>query len=541
MKFTKVRLTIISALVCSALAAVPVSASGPNPMPSWMNNAVIYEVNVRQFSDDSSFASLQAQLPRLHDLGVNVLWLMPIHPISQAGRLGSLGSYYAVKDYKAVNPEFGTSQDFANFMSAAHDLDFKVVLDWVANHTGRDNVWITAENHDWFNWENGELVGPNGWNDVADLNFDNADMRAAMIDAMKYWVTEYGVDGFRCDYAAGVPDDFWQDAIAQLNQIKPVFMLAENEDAAQLSNAFDANYGWTFKDKFNSIASNRTGFAGLDWLVTQRIANNPSGTTQLMFITNHDENSWNGTEYERLGSLVKMMTVLYFTLPGVPLVYTGQEISMNHALAFFDKDPVDWNAGKDNVLLRKMIALKRTSSALNAGSDAGSYERIATGNSQVYAFARQSSSGPANRVVVIANSSALAQTVVIPMGSKAASYREVLTNTLIAIPSSYRITIPANGYRVFTSDLVGGTTVPVTGMKLSKSSIVLKVGAKARISASLTPGFPSNATVTWSSSNPKIATVSSTGLITAKKRGAVTVVAKSSNRRVKASVRVTVR
>ena len=541
MKFNKVRISVISALLCCALAAVPVKASGPNSTPQWIDNAVIYEVNVRQFSEDSSFASLQAQLPRLRDLGVNVLWLMPIHPISQVGRLGSLGSYYAVKDYKAVNPEFGTNEDFANFMSAAHNQGFKVVLDWVANHTGRDNVWITEENHDWFNWENGELVGPNGWNDVADLNFENADMRAAMIDAMKYWVTEYGVDGFRCDYAAGVPDDFWQDAIAQLNQIKPVFMLAENEDTAQLTNAFDANYGWTFKDKFNSIASNRTGFAGLDWLVTERIANNPSGTTQLMFITNHDENSWNGTEYERLGSLVKMMTVLYFTLPGVPLVYTGQEISMNRALAFFDKDPVDWNSGKDNVLLRKMISLKRNSSALNVGANAGHYERIATGNSQVYAFARTSVSGPANRVVVVANSSALAQTVVIPMGSKAASYREALTNTLISIPSSYRITIPANGYRVFTTDLAGGINVRVTGIKLSQSSLVLKVGKKARIAAYLTPGFPSNATVTWSSSNPRVATVSSTGLITAKKRGVVTVVAKTSSRLVKASLKVTIR
>ncbi|MEY4323004.1 MAG: hypothetical protein RL410_785 [Actinomycetota bacterium] len=536
------RIFAIAAALSLTLVNAPQSqASGTHAMPEWMNSAVVYEVNVRQFSADGTFAAVEAQLPRLKALGVDVLWLMPIYPISVEGRIETLGSYYAVANYTGINSEFGDASDLHSLINAAHEQGFKVVLDWVANHTGLDNVWIAAHRADgWFAEENGQLVHPNGWNDVAQLNYNNADMRAAMIDAMKYWVDNFEVDGFRCDYATGVPKSFWEDASAQLNADKPLFMLAEDEmNSDFLDSAFDANYGWTFKDSFNSLASLGFGVGGLDALVQNRLTAEPVDSAPLLFITNHDENSWNGTEYDRLGPDVKVMTVLYFTLPGIPLVYNGQEVSFNRALAFFTKDEIDWT-GKANSALKRMIELKHSNSALNVGVAPGSYRRIQPkiANSSVMAFVRTKGD---DKVLVIANVSGLSQTVTFNTGTAAGAYREVMLNTLFNVPSTLTITIPPNGYRVFSSQRAGGKTVAVTSMKTSSSTLSIKVGKSARVTVTLTPSFVSNPTVTWKSSNSKIATVSSSGLIVGKKRGSATITVKSSNPAVKRTIRVTVR
>ncbi len=525
-----------------SLAVSPASqASGGHSMPEWMDSAVVYEVNVRQFSHDGTFAAVEAQLPRLKTLGVDVLWLMPIYPISQTGRLGSLGSYYAVADYTGINSEYGDAADLHSLIDVAHEQGFKVVLDWVANHTGLDHVWLSAHRNDgWFVEQNGDLVHPNGWNDVAQLNYDNADMRAAMIDAMQYWVDIFDVDGFRCDYATGVPKSFWEAASAQINSNKQLFMLAEDEmNGDFLDQAFDANYGWSFKDSFNSLAGLGFGVGGLDALVQNRLLNDPSDSAPLLFITNHDENSWNGTEYERLGADVKVMTVLYFTLPGIPLVYNGQEVSFNRALAFFDKDEIDWS-GKANTALKRMIELKRSNSALDVGVASGTYTRLqpSVANSSVLAFVRAKGN---DRVFVAANISGMAQTVTLNVGANSGAYREVMLNTLFTMPRSLTITIPANGYRVFSSKTAGGKTVAVSSMKTSVSKVTVRVGKSARVAVTLSPSFVSNPALTWSSSNSKVATVSSSGVIVGKRRGVASIVVKSSNRAVKRTIQVTVR
>jgi glycosidase len=524
-----------------ALLNVPAQASGGRAMPQWMDSAVVYEVNVRQFSEAGSFAAVESQLPRLKTLGVDVLWLMPIYPISVEGRIETLGSYYAVADYKGINSEFGNAADLHSLINAAHEQGFKVILDWVANHTGLDNVWLNQHRDDgWYVLQDGQLVHPNGWNDVAQLNYDNSDMRAAMIDAMQYWVDTFEVDGFRCDYATGVPQSFWEEASAQLNSTKPLFMLAEDEmNSGFLDQAFDANYGWTFKDKFNSLAGLGVGVGGLDALVSGRLNEYPVDSAPLLFITNHDENSWNGTEYDRLGADVKVMTVLYFSLPGIPLVYNGQEVSFNRALAFFTKDEIDWT-GKANTVLKRMIELKHENSALNVGTAPGTYQRIqpTAANSSVLSFVRTKGD---DRVLVIANVSSLAQTVTLNVGAAAGSYREVMLNTLFNVPSKLTLTIPPNGYRVLSSQLEGGNTVAVSSMKVAKSAVTIKVGKSTRVGVTLSPAFPSNPTLTWKSANSKVATVSSSGLIVGKKRGSTTITVQSSNKSVKKTIKVSVR
>ena len=211
------------------------------------------EVNVRQYTKEGTFAAFEQHLPRLKELGVDVLWFMPIHPISEKNRKGTLGSYYAVKDYKGINPEYGTKEDFKRLVDKAHEAGFKVILDWVANHTGCDNVWL-SDHPDWYvKDEAGNPKSPYDWTDTYELNYDNKDMRAAMTDALKYWVTDFNIDGYRCDMAHEVPTDFWNDVRPALDSIKPVFMLAESENYDLLEHAFDANYSWELMHMMSDV------------------------------------------------------------------------------------------------------------------------------------------------------------------------------------------------------------------------------------------------------------------------------------------------
>jgi glycosidase len=264
----------------------------------------VYEVNVRQYSSNSKLASVTSDIPRLKSLGVDVLWLMPIYPIGVTNRLGSLGSPYSIKDYKKVNPEFGTAADLKALVKAAHKAGMHVILDWVANHTAWDNAWVT--NHpDWYTQVNGQIISPagTGWNDVADLNYDNQDMRAAMISSMKYWVTNFDVDGFRCDAAGMVPQDFWEQATTELAKSKKLFMLAEDgSSSGLLQNAFNANYSWSLLGNLKTLASGYGSQTQIENLMDQESYSYPTGTFPLNFITNHDENSWNGTAKEFYGS-----------------------------------------------------------------------------------------------------------------------------------------------------------------------------------------------------------------------------------------------
>lgn len=402
----------IFAAILGVLTAMTGWSQQPEPTkvkhPDWSRNAVIYEVNVRQYTPEGTFKAFMQHLPRLKDLGVDILWLMPIHPISEDGRKGELGSYYAVRDYKAVNPEFGTMDDMRELVKAAHDLGMKVIIDWVPNHSGRDNAWVD-QHPDWYaRNDQGEMYGPFDWTDVYQFDYTNPDLRRAMTDAMAYWLREADIDGFRCDVAGMVPVDFWNDNRKALEAVKPeIFMLAEAPDAPLLEEAFDMDYNWPMKDLFSAIAatSGQYSFAGQDGqvktfpethaadiytLLGKQYAEYPLGSYMMNMITNHDLNSWEGTEFQRLGNLQGAFAVLTYTLPGMPLIYTGQEVGLDRAFEFFKKDAApDWNGGKDYTAFYKTLnALRHARTELSSSAADSPVVPLPTASADVLAFRR---------------------------------------------------------------------------------------------------------------------------------------------------------
>jgi glycosidase len=341
------------------------------PYPDWVKNSVIYEINTRQYSPEGTFKALEADLPRIKELGIDILWLMPIYPIGEENRKfpvganSSLGSYYSIRDYKAVNPEFGTAEDFKNLVTKAHEMGFKVIIDWVANHTARDNGWIT-EHPDWYKKDaKGNIATPFDWTDCAQLDYSKKDLRKAMVEAMKFWVKDFDIDGFRCDMAGLVPSDFWENARAELQSVKPLFMLAENEDKPELCNmAFDANYGWEMHHLMTAITQGKQKAGAILNLQSKIDSGLPKRSFKLNFITNHDENSWNGTAKEKFGNGEKGCAVLTYTLPGMPLIYNGQEAGMTKRLRFFAKDTINWSDTKMIPLYKKLNDLKHRNQAL---------------------------------------------------------------------------------------------------------------------------------------------------------------------------------
>lgn len=336
--------------------------------PEWSKDAVIYEVNTRQFTPEGTFSAFAKHLPRLQELGVEILWFMPVHPIGEVDRKGTLGSYYSIKDYKAVNPEFGTFEDFKMVVDEAHKLGIKVIIDWVANHTSRDAVW-TTEHPEWYIIDSvtSKPVAPFDWTDVAKLDYSKTDMREAMAEAMLYWVKEAGIDGFRCDVAAEVPVDFWESTVIRLREVQPeLFMLAEGESPELMHKAFNMYYSWTFHHIMNNMAQGKSNLDSLRSYLNKGMAKFPRNTVSMNFTSNHDENSWNGTEFERLGNHAKQMAALTFILPGMPLIYNGQEAGFNRRLQFFEKDSISWTGDKSyEEMYKKLISLKKENRALD--------------------------------------------------------------------------------------------------------------------------------------------------------------------------------
>ncbi|MDR7267688.1 glycosidase [Pelomonas saccharophila] len=375
------RRTVLTAAATLALPAMSATAAAPaKEMPHlpWTRQAVIYQINVRQFSPEGTFKAVQSDLQRLKRLGVDILWLMPIQPIGKLNRKGTLGSYYSISDYTAVNPEFGTLADAKALVAAAHQLGFKVILDWVANHTAWDHGWATAHK-DWYKLNaKGEIYAvtfnqgqpsEEHWDDVVALNYKAPGLRTAMIDAMKFWVRETGLDGFRCDVASLVPTDFWVRARKELDAIKPMFMLAES-DAIDLhtSGAFDMTYSWDLADQvFKKIGKGEAGAPLLrEWLAKQP-AGYPAHAYRMRFTSNHDFNSWHGTDADLYGDAYPALAVLSFTLPGMPLIYNGQESRLTKKLEFFEKDAIDWKTYELSEFYASLAALKHQHPALAAG------------------------------------------------------------------------------------------------------------------------------------------------------------------------------
>ena len=376
-------------------------------------NAVIYEANIRQYSPEGTFNAFTKDIPTLKELGVKIIWVMPINPISKIKRKAKgdlftseiedpaerekyLGSYYAVSDYKAINPEFGNLEDFKKLVHTAHENGIYVILDWVPNHTGWDHPWLT-EHPDFYSQNAaGEIIDPSnpetgesfGWTDTADLNYDNPAMREAMTKDLSYWVTEAQIDGYRMDVAHQVPVDFFEGLTEKLNQIKPVFMLAEAEQASLMEKAFDMHYAWELHHLMNDLSNGHRKIADLDAYLSKIDTVLQPDDITMNFITNHDENSWAGTLEERMPARKEIFTALTYTLPGMPLIYSGQEYDLNHRLKFFEKDSIPKTKGAYFELLTKLGALKNNNPALNGGKSASSYKRLKTDNPNVFSFKR---------------------------------------------------------------------------------------------------------------------------------------------------------
>lgn len=348
------------------------------------NQSVVYEMNIRQYTPQGTFAAAREQLPRLKELGVDVIWLMPIHEIGEKGRKGTLGSYYAIKDYKSVNPEFGTLEDFDAFLAAAHKLGLRLIIDCVANHTSPDCAWVTEKPADWYVRDSlGNTIVEYDWTDIAKLNYDNPDMREAVRDAMRYWL-DRGIDGFRCDMAYIVPQDFWTETISTLRSEygRELYFLAEGEEPWLHDAGFDASYAWRCHHLLNDIAQGKAGVGELRAYISEDAERFPSSACRLMFTSNHDENSWAGTEFERMGDAWKAMTVLCFTLPqSQPLVYTGQEVGWDKRFEFFEKDQSpDWQENNYTDFYKELIDIYHSNPALSAGDRGGDFTVISDEN-----------------------------------------------------------------------------------------------------------------------------------------------------------------
>lgn len=358
--------------------------------PSWSFDDTIYELNVRQFSEKGTFKAVTERVEELKNLGVDIIWIMPIHPIGQKNRKGMLGSYYAVKDYKAINPEFGTLEDFKKLVDTIHQHDMHVLLDWVANHTAWDHVWTQTNPEFYTKDSTGNFTPPvEDWSDVIDLDYDNQQMRNQMIDAMRYWVEEANIDGYRCDVAGMVPLEFWKSVRTKLDSIKPVFMLAEDE-SPEMHDAFDMTYGWELHHLMNDIAAGEKSAKDIWNYLEHDRSRFPNDAFRMNFITNHDENSWNGTIFERLGGGARTFATLLFTMEGMPLIYSGQEAGMKKRLAFFERDAINWS-DPDNfrTFYQKLTTLKGTNKALLNGDQGGSMRPVDDLNTdQAIAFTR---------------------------------------------------------------------------------------------------------------------------------------------------------
>jgi glycosidase len=417
--------------------------------PEWAKNATIYEVNVRQFSPEGTFKAFQAHLPRLKKMGVDILWLMPIHPIGEKNRKGSLGSYYAVRDYKGINPEFGSMQDFKNLISEAQKLGMHVIIDWVANHTSPDNVWVDQCHQNWYTLDSAGYLQPTigtDWWDVADLNYNNPEMRVEMIESMKFWLKEANIDGFRCDVADWVPVDFWNVARTELDKVKPVFMLAEAENPEHHKAAFDMSYGWEFHHIMNKIAKGEENVSSIHTYLKAQ-SKFPKEAYRMHFTSNHDENSWNGTEMERMGDARFALAVLAATFNGMPLVYNGQEASLSKRLRFFDKDTIVWNKLDLESFYTKLLNLNKTNQALWNGVHGGQIKIISSEtDSNIFAFVREKNN---QKVVCVFNLSKTKQNFSFNSDELVGKYTDLFSGKKVSLKSKGSMKLDPWAYKVF--------------------------------------------------------------------------------------------
>ncbi len=417
--------------------------------PQWSVNANIYEVNTRQFSPEGTFDAFAEHLDRLQDLGVDILWFMPIQPIGEKNRKGTLGSYYSIADYTAINPEFGTMADFKRVVDMAHERGMYVILDWVANHTAWDHYWTRTNPEFYSTDEEGNFHPPNeDWSDVLQLDYDNEDMRDAMIAEMRFWIEEIGLDGFRCDVADYVPTDFWVRARQELEEIKPIFMLAEAENPELHHHAFEAGYGWRLHHIMNAIALGEQSVEAIDtYFFVDNAGGFPQGSYKMYFITNHDENSWAGTEFDRLGDGVEAFAVFTASVPGMILLYNGQEAGFDRMLEFFEKDQIDWGDFRYHDFYKTLLELKRENKALWNGAFGGEMLRVHTNrDKEVFAFVREKEE---DKVFVVLNLSEKALHVHFEGDDFPGEYTELFSEKAFSFGRDAHMDLEPWSYHVF--------------------------------------------------------------------------------------------
>jgi glycosidase len=418
--------------------------------PEWSKSSVIYEVNIRQYTPEGTFKAFEQHLPRLKEMGVDILWLMPIHPIGVEKRKGSLGSYYSIKDYMGVNPEFGTMEDFKSLVKRVHELDMKVIIDWVPNHTSWDNPLIT-EHPDWYKTDSsGNIVSPNkDWSDVAHLNYDKPGLREYMKNALLFWVRETDIDGYRCDVAGNIPMDLWNSAVTELKTIKPIFMLAESEGPEMHDTAFDMTYSWDIHHLMNKIYKGEKTADRFDTLFAKETVDFASDAYRMRFTSNHDENSWNGTEFERMGEAAQTFAALTFVIPGMPLIYSGQEAAYNQRLKFFDKDTIEWGNYPYASFYTTLIRLKKENPALWNGMAGGELVKVPTNNDKlIYSFSREKDG---NRVFSVFNLSNQPQTVTLGKNNLKGTYKNIFSGVEETLGAEVSFEMKAWEFRIYVA------------------------------------------------------------------------------------------
>lgn len=444
------RLILLAVLGLGVISCTTQNTTKKMDLPSeWKHTTNIYEVNVRQYTKEGTFRAFEKEMPRLKEMGVKTLWFMPITPISQEVKKGSMGSQYAAHDYVSINPEFGNLNDFKHLVTEAHKLGFKVIIDWVANHTGWDHVWTKSHPEYYLKDTDGKFHIASGMDDIIELDYKNPEMRQAMIEAMKFWVREANIDGFRCDLASWVEVDFWEQARPEVEKIKPLFFIGEFDelDNPEYGKVFDASYSWTWMHKTEDYYKKNLPLSDLKDLL-QKYSAIGDNSMRAWFTTNHDENTWNGTEYEKYGLIAKPLAVFSATWNGIPLLYSGQELPNMKRLEFFEKDVIEWNGNNQMASFYKTLNhLKSSNPALRGGdSNVKTYLLKTSADDKILAYLRKNGK---DEVLVVLNMSKEGLKFTINDAQLFGSFKNVFANNMRDFSQDKGFTMLAGDYFVF--------------------------------------------------------------------------------------------
>ena len=459
MKITERFYTRIPVLLLAVLLATSCANKGSQPVsdinsaaissPEWMKDMVLYELNVRQFTDEGTFNAAVSHVERLKELGVDVIWFMPLHPIGMVNRKGPLGSYYSVADFMDVNPEFGTMEEFKELVDTIHKAGMHVIMDWVPNHSAWDNP-LATDHPDWYKKDNnGVFISPYDWTDVIQFDWDKEELQEYMLEALTFREREAGVDGYRVNQPNVTPADFWLRARIEMEKIKPVLMLAENEDRVEFfDNGYDMNYSWELHHLMNEVAQGKKRAGVLIDNLNKDLEKFPSDAMRMRFITNHDENSWAGTIEERMGDAGRAFAVFMYTIPGTPLIYNGQEAGLNKRLKFFERDPISWEVSPLTAFYTSLNNLKSDNPALYNGPWAGSFTPIAIdGEKDVIVYLREKDD---NQVLTMINFSTDMVSFKLYDSKLFGTYTDLFTGESIIVEENSVFDLGNWGYAVLT-------------------------------------------------------------------------------------------